>query len=82
MPAPKSAPTTFRFQPEVKNTLAVISEHEGRSMATMLELLIKLHCEARMLGWPLPTRSSLGAGRQRARSGEHDGQGPKEGWNV
>lgn len=63
MPALKSAPTTFRFQSEVKNTLAVIAEHEGRSMATMLELWIKMHCEARVLGWPLPTRSPRGAGR-------------------
>jgi hypothetical protein len=54
MSTPKSAPTTFRFQPEVKDALAVIAEREGRSMANMLEWLIKKHCEAEKLGWPPP----------------------------
>jgi hypothetical protein len=52
MTAPKSAPTTFRFQPEVKTALATIAEREGRSMANMIEWLIKKHCEVQKLGWP------------------------------
>lgn len=70
MPAPKSAPTTFRFQPEVKNALAVISEREGRSMANMLEWLIKKYCKAQKLGWPPEegrsrnARSEASAGRR------------------
>lgn len=52
MPSPKSNPTTFRFQPEVRSALAVIAERQGRSMANMLEWLIKKHCEPKKLGWP------------------------------
>jgi hypothetical protein len=52
MADPKSAPSTFRFTPQVKDALALISEREGRSMANMLEWLIKKHCENSGLGWP------------------------------
>lgn len=48
----KSAPSTFRFNPEVKESLALIAAREGRSMANMLEWLIKKHCESSGLGWP------------------------------
>ncbi|MBA2675555.1 MAG: hypothetical protein H0U68_17995 [Ramlibacter sp.] len=71
MPSPKSAPTTFRFQPEVRSALAVIAERQGRSMANMLEWLIKKHCEAEKLGWPpaegATTRSKAQAASSRRR---------------
>ena len=59
MPDPKVIPSTFRFQPQVKDALLAISEREGRSMANMLIWLIKQHCEREGLGWPpteLPNR--------------------------
>jgi hypothetical protein len=63
MADPKSSPSTFRFTPEVKEALALISEREGRSMASMLEWLIKKHCENSCLGWPpLPDHSIAGGG--------------------
>lgn len=49
----KSAPTAFRFDPAVKQALAVIARRERRSMANMLEWLIRKHCEAQKLGWPV-----------------------------
>ena len=48
----RSAPTAFRFNPAVKAALALISEREGRSMANMMEWLIRKHCEREGLGWP------------------------------
>jgi len=52
MAAPKIAPTTFRFQPHVKEALLLISDQQGRSMANMLEWLIKQYCENEGMGWP------------------------------
>ena len=48
----KSTPTAFRFDPTVKQALATIADREGRSMANMLEWLIRTHCEREGLGWP------------------------------
>lgn len=48
----KSTPTAFRFDPTVKQALATIADREGRSMANMLEWLIRKHCERESLGWP------------------------------
>lgn len=48
----RTAPTAFRFDPAVKAALALISEREGRSMANMMEWLIRKHCEREGLGWP------------------------------
>lgn len=69
MPSPKSAPTTFRFQPEVRTALAVIAERQGRSMANMLEWLIKKHCEAEKLEWPPVGGSAARSKKQAASSG-------------
>lgn len=52
MVVPKSTPSSFRFQPQVKEALELIAGREGRSMANMLEWLIKKHCECTGLGWP------------------------------
>ena len=59
MADPKSAPSTFRFTPQVKDALALISDQEGRSMANMLEWLIKKHCESSGLGWPPSSDQSI-----------------------
>ncbi len=72
MPTPKSAPTTFRFQPKVKDALVLIAEREGRSMANMLEWLIKKHCESEKLGWPpFEARAASELGKPQARSRRH-----------
>jgi hypothetical protein len=48
----RNQPTAFRFDPTVKASLSFIAERDGRSMANMLEWLIRRHCEAEGLGWP------------------------------
>jgi hypothetical protein len=48
----RNSPTAFRFDPEVKDALSVIADRDGRSMANMVEWLIKQHCEREGLGWP------------------------------
>lgn len=55
MPEPKSTPVAFRFQPATKETLRTIAQREGRSMANMVEWLVRDYCEREGLGWPLAT---------------------------
>lgn len=52
MSTTKSAPAVFRFQPEVKAALALLADRDGRSMANMVEWLIRQQCERDGLGWP------------------------------
>lgn len=68
---PKIAPTTFRFQPHVKEALLLISDQQGRSMANMLEWLIKQYCEHEGMGWPpkeAPANKAKHASKTRPRS--------------
>ena len=67
MTTPKNAPSTFRFQPAVKDALALIADQQGRSMANMLEWLIKQHCEREGLGWQ-PTQEHVRAVKAGRRS--------------
>lgn len=39
----KTTSITFRLKPEIKNMLKIISQNECRSMASMIELLIREH---------------------------------------
>lgn len=60
MKSVRSSPTAFRFDPTVKDALSTIAERDGRSMANMIEWLIKQHCEREGLGWPpLGAKSSV-----------------------
>ena len=59
MKSTRNTPTAFRFDASVKAALAVIAEKDGRSMANMLEWLIKQHCEREGLGWPPVEVTSL-----------------------
>lgn len=81
MKSVRNQPTAFRFDPTVKASLSLIAERDGRSMANMLEWLIRRHCEAEGLGWPppgcqvgeaekparkqAPPRRPVGAGKER-----------------
>ena len=85
MNKPKGTATAFRFDPTVKAALQAIADREGRSMANMIEWLIRKHCEREGLGWP-PTgvvesvdssqvqvaavRSQLAGGDTSTRAGE------------
>lgn len=61
MKSVRNQPTAFRFDPTVKASLSLIAERDGRSMANMLEWLIRRHCEAEGLGWPPPGCDAPGA---------------------
>ena len=50
MAAVRNAPVACRFDPEVKQALSIIAECDGRSMANMMEWLIRKHCEKEGLG--------------------------------
>lgn len=69
----RNAPVAFRFDPEVKQALSIIAERDGRSMANMMEWLIRKHCEREGLAWP-PAGSaesktgSRGAGKPATRA--------------
>ena len=52
MKKPRSAPIAFRFDPATKAALKLIADRDGRSMANMMEWLIRKHCEKESLGWP------------------------------
>lgn len=41
MTAVKSETVTFRIQPEIKSQLRQMAEHEHRSLASMLEVMIR-----------------------------------------
>jgi hypothetical protein len=59
MKSVRSSPAAFRFDPDVKKALVVVAAREGRSMANMLERLIKQHCEREALGWPVSAQGAL-----------------------
>jgi len=61
----RSSPTAFRFDPDVKAALALISERENRSMSNMMEWLIRKHCEREGLGWPVSAREGAPASTRR-----------------
>ncbi len=71
---PKSAPSTVRFRPEVKEALAMLAKHEGRSMANMLEWLIKQQCEREGFGWPVASANTSSKGKTRVSQKWLEGQ--------
>jgi len=49
----KTATLTFRIDPGLKEALRVAADHEHRSIANMVEVLIREYCEQR--GIPIPS---------------------------
>lgn len=47
MAATKSATLTFRIDPGLKEALRIVADLEHRSIANMVEVLIRDHCEQR-----------------------------------
>lgn len=62
----RNAPVAFRFDPDVKQALSLIAERDGRSMANMMEWLIRKHCEREGLSWP-PVGAKSSTARQAGR---------------
>ena len=57
MPPTKTATLNLRIDPGVKEAARVAALHEHRSVANLIELLIRRHCEA--TGIPIPEQSEL-----------------------
>jgi len=47
MAGSKTATLTFRIDPGLKEALRTAADHEHRSIANMIEVLIRDHCEQR-----------------------------------
>ena len=45
MATSKTATLTLRIDPDLKESLRAAAEHEHRSIANMIEVLIRSHCE-------------------------------------
>lgn len=52
MKSSRSAPIALRFDSTTKAALALIADRKGRSMALMMEWLIRKHCDKESLSWP------------------------------
>ncbi|MCZ8100130.1 MAG: hypothetical protein O9972_19745 [Burkholderiales bacterium] len=48
----KTATLTFRIDPVLKEALRVAAQHEHRSIANMIEVLIRNHCDQRGIAIP------------------------------
>jgi hypothetical protein len=48
----KTATLTFRIEPGLKEALCIAADQEHRSIANMVEVLIRAHCEQRGIATP------------------------------
>ncbi len=53
----KIATLNLRIDPDLKEAARVAAQHEHRSVANLIEILIRRHCEA--AGIPIPEQSQL-----------------------
>ncbi|WP_323003806.1 ribbon-helix-helix domain-containing protein [Denitromonas sp.] len=53
MATSKSATLTFRIEPGLKEALRIAADKEHRSIANMIEVLIRDYCEQRGIAIPL-----------------------------
>jgi hypothetical protein len=57
MPPTKTATLNLRIDPVLKEVLRIAADREHRSIANMVEILIRQHCEAK--GIPVPEQGIL-----------------------
>lgn len=57
MPPKKTSTLNLRIDPALKEAARIAALHEHRSVANLVELLIRRHCEA--AGIPIPEQSEL-----------------------
>ena len=57
MPPQKTATLNLRVNPMIKEALREAAQRENRSIANMIEVLIRRHCEAE--GIPIPEQQAL-----------------------
>lgn len=57
MPPKKTSTLNLRIDPTLKEAARIAALHDHRSVANLVELLIRRHCEA--AGIPIPEQSEL-----------------------
>ncbi len=57
MPPTKTATLNLRIDPILKEAIRIASEREHRSVANLIEVLIRQHCE--QVGVPIPEQVNL-----------------------
>ena len=66
MPSTKTATLTFRIDPDLKEALRTAAQQEHRSIANMVEVLIRDHCGRN--GIAIAERATATAGRRGGKS--------------
>jgi hypothetical protein len=61
MAASKTATLTLRIEPEIKQALQRAAELEHRSIANMIEVLIREHCKVKGIATDVPTNNKRAA---------------------
>ena len=61
MAASKTATLTLRIEPEIKQALQRAAEMEHRSIANMIEVLIREHCKVKGIATDVPTNNKRAA---------------------
>ncbi len=57
MPPKKTSTLNLRIDPALKEAARIAALHEHRSIANLIELLVRQHCEAK--GIPIPEQAEL-----------------------
>lgn len=57
MPAQKTATLNLRVNPNIKEAIRIAAKKEHRSIANMIEMLIRNHCE--QVGISIPEQQNL-----------------------
>ncbi len=57
MPNKKTATLNLRIDPALKEALQIAANNDHRSIANMVEVLVKRHCESE--GIPIPEQTEL-----------------------
>lgn len=58
----KTATLTFRIDPGLKEALRMAADQEHRSIANMVEVLIRSYCEQHDIAIPLPAEAGSAQG--------------------
>ena len=66
MASTKTATLTFRIDPKLKEALRTAAQREHRSIANMVEVLIRDYCEANGIAVPSPQNTDNNNGEQSA----------------
>jgi hypothetical protein len=66
MPSTKTATLTFRIDPGLKDALRAAAQQEHRSIANMVEVLIRTYCEQHDIDIPSPEDKENNSGKRSA----------------